>query len=78
MATRVNCYLVEVDDCGQIQSADLVHSVEKIINRFTASDLDSFMLETYNADLYSVYFKQFPTKRSINKGAVSLRFYKNH
>lgn len=78
MAVRVNCYLVEVDDCGQIQSADLVHSIEKDIVKVADFDLDSFMLKTYNAGLYSVYSKVFPSKRSINKGAVSLRFYKNH
>lgn len=78
MAVRINCYLVEVNDFGQIQSADLMYSETGSDGNVFDPKLDRFMFDSYSATLHSVYFHTFISQMNNNKSAEVLRFYKNH
>lgn len=73
---RVNCYLVRVDECGQIDSADLVHS--QMVDKVKTSEpkIDFLIKKFHKASLHSVYMKNHPDKRSFDISADCLRFYK--
>lgn len=73
---RINCYLVHVDECGQIDSADLAHS--QIVDKVKTSEpeLDFLIEKCYKASLHSVYMKSYPDKRSFDINADCLRLYK--